>query len=95
MSPARAPKPTHLQPEYGAQFSDSSVAAAYGFRPPYPEEAYTNTSGHARNGFSRDRMSPSSAAELDARIREIVTAFAVSGRLRFEVQVEVAWGVPG
>jgi len=40
-------------------------------------------------------MSPSSAAELDTRIREIVTAFAVSGRLRFEVQVEVAWGVPG
>ena len=30
------PKPDHLGPEYGAQFADASIAAAYGCRPPYP-----------------------------------------------------------
>ena len=35
------PKPKHLAPEYGAQFSDPSVASAYRFRPPYPDEVYT------------------------------------------------------
>lgn len=34
------PKPPHLAPEYGAQFADRSVAAAYRARPPYPEEAF-------------------------------------------------------
>lgn len=34
-------KPKHLEPEYGAQFSDPSVARAYRFRPPYPDEVYT------------------------------------------------------
>jgi SAM-dependent methyltransferase len=32
------PKPTHLGPEYGAQFQDAAVAAAYTHRPPYPAE---------------------------------------------------------
>jgi SAM-dependent methyltransferase len=35
------PKPKHLEPAYGAQFSDPSVVSAYRFRPPYPEEVYT------------------------------------------------------
>src|ERR671925_1399472 len=34
------PKPKHLEPAYGAQFSDPSVASAYRFRPSYPEEVY-------------------------------------------------------
>lgn len=33
-------KPDHLGPEYGAQFSDASVAAAYHLRPPYPDEMF-------------------------------------------------------
>jgi hypothetical protein len=66
-------KPSHLGPDYGAQFSDGSVAA----------------------GFSRERMSAASAAELDERIREIVTPFASAGDLRYEVWAEVAWGVGG
>ncbi|MHC4223318.1 MAG: class I SAM-dependent methyltransferase [Planctomycetota bacterium] len=33
------PKPSHLGPEYGSQFSDPSVVNAYRLRPPYPEEA--------------------------------------------------------
>ncbi len=32
------PKPAHLGPEYGAQFSDKSVANAYPTRPPYPAQ---------------------------------------------------------
>ncbi len=37
MSP---PKPKHLQPQYGAQFADESIVAAYRFRPPYPDEVF-------------------------------------------------------
>ena len=31
-------KPKHLGSEYGAQFADDSVVAAYRFRPPYPSQ---------------------------------------------------------
>lgn len=34
------PKPKHLGPEYAAQFSDESVAAAYQYRPPYLDEVF-------------------------------------------------------
>lgn len=34
------PKPKHLGPPYGAQFSDQSVVAAYRYRPPYPAEVF-------------------------------------------------------
>ncbi|MGH2534437.1 MAG: class I SAM-dependent methyltransferase [Thermomicrobiales bacterium] len=34
------PKPDHLGPEYGAQFQDPSVVAAYHHRPPYPDAVY-------------------------------------------------------
>ncbi len=34
------PKPEHLGPEYGAQFGDESIAAAYATRPPYPHELF-------------------------------------------------------
>jgi len=40
-------------------------------------------------------MSVASAAELDERIREIVTPFASAGDLRYEVRAEVASGVGG
>ncbi len=39
MSEPRA-KPEHLAPQYGAQFADRSVAAAYRARPPYPDEVF-------------------------------------------------------
>ena len=35
------PKPTHLGPQYGAQFSDASIVRAYHHRPPYPDEVFT------------------------------------------------------
>ncbi len=34
------PKPSHLGPEYAAQFQDASVVAAYARRPPYPPETF-------------------------------------------------------
>jgi len=33
-------KPKHLAPKYGAQFKDNSVATAYAYRPPYPDELF-------------------------------------------------------
>jgi hypothetical protein len=39
VSERRAPLP-HLAPQYGAQFADRSVAAAYRARPPYPDEVF-------------------------------------------------------
>ncbi|MGA7669719.1 MAG: class I SAM-dependent methyltransferase [Nitrolancea sp.] len=33
-------KPKHLRPEYGAQFGDASIVAAYRYRPPYPAEVF-------------------------------------------------------
>lgn len=35
------PKPRHLGTEYGAQFADASVVAAYQHRPPYPAETFS------------------------------------------------------
>lgn len=38
-------KADHLGPEYGAQFSDPSVAAAYHLRPPYSDETFEFLAG--------------------------------------------------
>jgi SAM-dependent methyltransferase len=34
------PKPAHLGPQYGAQFQDEAVVAAYHHRPPYPDAVF-------------------------------------------------------
>jgi SAM-dependent methyltransferase len=39
------PKPGHLGPEFGAQFSDKSVAAAYHHRAPYPAAVFPLLAG--------------------------------------------------
>ncbi len=39
------PKPSHLGPEYAAQFQDQSVVAAYRYRPPYPAETFSILAG--------------------------------------------------
>ena len=49
---------------------------------------------HARNGFSRRRMDPKSAAEFDAAVRELVTPFARGNTLEFEVVTGITWGSP-
>ena len=49
---------------------------------------------HARNGFSRQRMDPHSAAEFDAAVRELVTPFANNHVLAFDVTTNITWGHP-
>ena len=39
------PKPAHLAPQYGAQFADRAVAAAYRARPPYPDAVFDCLAG--------------------------------------------------
>ena len=46
----RVPKPAHLGPEYGAQFSDPSVVAAYHLRPPYPDTLFELLTGLIADG---------------------------------------------
>ena len=49
---------------------------------------------HARNGFSRQRMDPQSAAEFDNAVRELVMPFARGNMLDFEVVTGITWGQP-
>ncbi len=42
---AMVPKPAHLAPEYGAQFQDAAIVAAYHHRPPYPAEVFPLLAG--------------------------------------------------
>ncbi len=44
------PKPKHLGPEYGAQFGDESIVAAYRHRPPYPAEVFEVLDGLMADG---------------------------------------------
>ncbi|HEX6737753.1 MAG TPA: class I SAM-dependent methyltransferase [Vicinamibacteria bacterium] len=39
------PKPSHLGPQYAAQYSDPGFAAAYPHRPPYPAEIFAILTG--------------------------------------------------
>lgn len=52
-------------------------------------------SWHSRNGFSRDRMGTWRALSFDEHIRDIITPYAHEGILCYDIQVELAWGVPG
>jgi SAM-dependent methyltransferase len=46
-------KPRHLGPEYGAQFADASVVAAYRFRPPYPAQVFDILAGLMVDGAGK------------------------------------------
>jgi SAM-dependent methyltransferase len=63
------PKPKHLAPAYGSQFSDPGVARAYRFRPPYPDEVYG-----LLEGLIVDR--PRSVLELGCGLGEIARRLA-------------------
>src|SRR5690242_14466765 len=43
------PKPKHLAAEYGAQFQDAAIVAAYSHRPPYPPETFPLLAGLVRD----------------------------------------------
>lgn len=50
---------------------------------------------HARNGFSRDRMTPERAIAFDRRLRLLVEPFATDGMVRIRHVNEIVWGAPG
>lgn len=47
---------------------------------------------HARNGFSRDRMTPEAAASFDDAAAEILAPYAVEGTLSWHYQGTLVWG---
>jgi hypothetical protein len=49
---------------------------------------------HSRNGFSRERMTPASAAEFDAGVRAAVAPWARGGRIGARCSALVIWGRP-
>lgn len=49
---------------------------------------------HARNGFSRDRMTPEAAADFDAEAAELVHPFATRGLVTLEITGLIDWGTP-
>jgi SAM-dependent methyltransferase len=49
---------------------------------------------HARNGFSRDRMSADSAEAFDLEVRKLLQRHHPSGVLHGEVTATVTWGRP-
>jgi len=50
---------------------------------------------HARNGFSRDRMSPETAAAFDADAECLVRPFSQDGMITLEITGHIVWGQPG
>ncbi len=63
-------------------------------------EPYTRSVGeyiesfHARNGFSRDRMTPDAASAFDQEVEAVVAPYAVAGVLSLTTAGEVIWGIP-
>jgi len=50
---------------------------------------------HSRNGFSRERMGESRAAEFDEAVRAMVSRHSASGLVEGETVSTVVWGLPG
>jgi SAM-dependent methyltransferase len=49
---------------------------------------------HARNGFSRDRMSAEAAAAFDVEAERLVRPFAEDGFIHLEISGLIVWGLP-
>lgn len=49
---------------------------------------------HARNGFSRDRMDPTAAAEFDQLVRTIVLRHYPDGEVPQQIQARILFGKP-
>jgi ubiquinone/menaquinone biosynthesis C-methylase UbiE len=49
---------------------------------------------HARNGFSRDRMTPAEAAAFDAAVAEAVSRHVTDGEVVLQIAGTVTWGKP-
>ncbi len=49
---------------------------------------------HARNGLSRDRMSPEAAEAFDAEMKQQIAPYAARGHLQLEAVSTIIWGKP-
>jgi SAM-dependent methyltransferase len=49
---------------------------------------------HARNGFSRDRMPPATAAACDESLRQVITPFCPDGVVEQQIMTRIFWGTP-
>jgi ubiquinone/menaquinone biosynthesis C-methylase UbiE len=49
---------------------------------------------HSRNGFSRDRMTPESAAAFDESLRSVVASHCPDGVVRASLRTHLVWGRP-
>ena len=49
---------------------------------------------HARNGFSRQRMTLEQASEFDSAVRELVDPFAHDGAVQVSMTSTITWGHP-
>ena len=58
-----------------------------------PLEAYI-ASFHARNGFSRDRMTPDAAAAFDRTVADLVRSYTAGGDVELQITGQVVWGLP-
>jgi SAM-dependent methyltransferase len=56
-------------------------------------DAYVE-SFHARNGFSRNRMSQQAADEFDASAKRLISTCCPDGKVRLQMVGKVIWGVP-
>lgn len=65
--------------------------AATRFRQPVDDYV---ESFHARNGFSREKMSAKEAGEFDRRLKEIVLSFCSDGLVELTIRSRVIWGFP-
>jgi SAM-dependent methyltransferase len=58
-----------------------------------PTDAYVE-SFHARNGFSRDRMTQSAAVVFDKSVKRLVSTYCPDHIVRSQIVGKVNWGVP-
>jgi SAM-dependent methyltransferase len=58
-----------------------------------PVEDYVE-SFHARNGFSRQRMTPDNADAFDRAARDVVAAHCPDGVVRLQIRGHIVWGRP-
>ncbi|MEZ4680767.1 MAG: hypothetical protein R2932_41805 [Caldilineaceae bacterium] len=49
---------------------------------------------HARNGFSRDRMALTDAAEFDQQVRALLSRHCPNGEVVQQIQVRIIYGNP-
>jgi SAM-dependent methyltransferase len=97
------PKPLHWSQQYGDQFSDASVAQAYKFRLPYPEEAFKIVAGLVSNNSSvleigagtGDFTLGLSRLQLKVTAVEPSSAMVSVGRVRLHEAIEQVFWIEG